>query len=186
MLTRARDAFWATGPVATSISDLCTATGLVSGSIYKAFGSKAGLYHATLDAYLTSAIDWTRDVLGDPDTPRVRLETWLDGMASQFGSDTSGPVGCYAVQGATALGDIDDPWVRQRLAAHDRALLDEVSGALARLAAAEGADQAGRGDHVLRARLLLALMNGLAVEARKGITTAEAQDLLRAGLGQLT
>jgi len=110
-------------------------------------------------------------------------------MAAQFGGDSACPVGCYAVQGATSLGDVDDPWVRQRLAAHDRALLDEVSAALARVAAADGADRAhaaGTRDHVMGARLLLALMNGMAVEARKGVTTAQARHLLHAGLEQLT
>ncbi len=55
VVAKARDAFWANGISATSISDLGDATGLSVGSIYKAFDSKDGLCFRTLDDYLDGA-----------------------------------------------------------------------------------------------------------------------------------
>jgi TetR/AcrR family transcriptional repressor of nem operon len=47
----AMEAFRRTGYEGTSMRDLAEATGLGSGSIYAAFGSKEGLYLASLDLY---------------------------------------------------------------------------------------------------------------------------------------
>jgi TetR/AcrR family transcriptional repressor of nem operon len=52
----ARDAFWSHGYAATSIDDLCEATGLGRGSLYGAFGDKRSLYLTALDAYVASVI----------------------------------------------------------------------------------------------------------------------------------
>ncbi|MEU8333062.1 TetR/AcrR family transcriptional regulator [Micromonospora sp. NPDC048839] len=50
-VTAAMDAFRRKGYEGTSMRDLSEATGLGSGSIYAAFGSKDGLYLAVLDLY---------------------------------------------------------------------------------------------------------------------------------------
>jgi TetR/AcrR family transcriptional repressor of nem operon len=52
---RAMRVFWCKGYEATSISDLVEATGVQRGSLYAAFGSKQGLYHAALDRYGSSS-----------------------------------------------------------------------------------------------------------------------------------
>jgi TetR/AcrR family transcriptional repressor of nem operon len=50
-LSRAMQAFWAKGYEATSLDDLCEATGLGRSSLYAAFGDKRGLYLRALDRY---------------------------------------------------------------------------------------------------------------------------------------
>lgn len=50
-VSAAMEAFRRTGYEGTSMRDLAEATGLGSGSIYAAFGSKEGLYLAALDLY---------------------------------------------------------------------------------------------------------------------------------------
>jgi AcrR family transcriptional regulator len=179
-VARARDAFWECGVAGTSITDLCRATGLASGSIYKAWGSKAGLHHATLDDYLTTALAQVARVLRGSPSARAGLERWLDGVAAAAGGE-AGPAGCYAV--TSALESAPDPWVRERLAHHDRALRDELTDAVARAVAAGDLRSA---DPAADARLLQVVVNGVQVEARKGISTDAARAVLRSALDRLT
>src|SRR6185436_12180696 len=44
-------AFWRSGYLATSIPDLSTATGLLPGSLYAAFGSKEAMFETALKRY---------------------------------------------------------------------------------------------------------------------------------------
>ena len=48
--------FWSRGYAATSMSELIQKTGLKSGSIYAGFGSKQGLFEASIDYYATSSL----------------------------------------------------------------------------------------------------------------------------------
>lgn len=54
-LERAMEAFWARGYEATSLDDLCTATGLSRSSLYAAFGDKHALLLHALDRYEESS-----------------------------------------------------------------------------------------------------------------------------------
>lgn len=179
-VTRAREAFWEGGVAGTSISDLCRATGLASGSIYKAWGSKAGLHHATLDDYLAAALAAATGLLRDSPSPRAGLAAWLDAAADAAGGE-AGPAGCYAV--TCALDSSDDPWVRARLTRHDRAVHDEVTSAVARAVAA---GELGSADPAADARLLQVIVHGVQVEARKGISADAARAVLRTALERLT
>ncbi|MGF1662417.1 MAG: TetR/AcrR family transcriptional regulator [Kineosporiaceae bacterium] len=178
-VAHAREAFWDGGVAGTSISDLCRATGLASGSIYKAWGSKAGLHHATLDDYLDTALAEAVRALRESPSPRTGVDRWLDSVARAAGGE-AGPAGCYAV--TCALDSSEDPWVRERLARHDRAVHDELTGALARAAAA---GELRSTDPAADARLLQVLVHGLQVEARKGVSTDSARTLLRTALERL-
>lgn len=51
-LDRATDVFWAKGYEATSLDDLCEATGLSRSSLYAAFGTKRDLLLQSVDRYV--------------------------------------------------------------------------------------------------------------------------------------
>src|SRR5262245_46979857 len=53
-LERATEAFWNAGYAATSLDDLCEATGMNRPSLYGAFGDKRALYLQALDRYAES------------------------------------------------------------------------------------------------------------------------------------
>ncbi|MDJ0768992.1 MAG: TetR/AcrR family transcriptional regulator [Ilumatobacter sp.] len=175
----ARDAFWANGIAATSISDLSEATGLSVGSIYKAFENKAALCHRTLDTYLDEGLAATIDVLESGPTPLDGINAYLDVVATRAG-DRSPTRGCYAVGVAMELAATDEP-VRRRLRAHDRKLRAAVRRALAN-AVADGQLDC---DPERGARLLTTAVNGVQVEARKGIRRDEARDILDMALSAL-
>lgn len=56
-LERAMQVFWAKGYEATSLDDLCEATGLGRSSLYAAFGDKQALYVRALDRYEDAAVE---------------------------------------------------------------------------------------------------------------------------------
>jgi TetR/AcrR family transcriptional regulator, transcriptional repressor for nem operon len=70
------------GYYATSLLDLELATGLKAPSIYKAFGSKAGIFNATLDRY-------RRDVVDRRVREHLRPELGLGGIRTFFTSTYS-------------------------------------------------------------------------------------------------
>lgn len=179
VVATARDAFWANGVAGTSISDLSEATGLSVGSIYKAFRSKSGLFHATLEDYLQKGRELMAAVLGSSDRAIEGLEAWLEGHAQVSGE--GGPTsGCYAVACTNEVVPTDETATRL-LREHDEAVRRLIGRAIAD-AVAQGDLRA---DPTMGARMLLAVANGVAVDARKGITTEEARAALALALDAL-
>ena len=174
-LARVRDAFWAGGVRATSIGDLSAATGLTAGSLYKAFESKGALLTRVLDEYLERGLAWTAGLLGSAPDPLDGVEAWL-GAIADAASDDSPTRGCFAVQCAAELA-ATDPEVRTRLARHDAALLALVRARLAAVPAGPDPDA--------WAPLLVTLVNGLQLQARKGIAPDEAHALVATAMAAL-
>ncbi|MEM7272901.1 MAG: TetR/AcrR family transcriptional regulator [Actinomycetota bacterium] len=179
VVDRARNAFWAQGVAATSIADLSDATGLSVGSIYKAFKSKDQLCALTLEDYLQQAQEHLADTLAAAPTPWDGLRAWLEDIIDQA-VDTSPTRGCYAVELAAERAAVDDR-VRSLLVDHDAVIRDTVA------AAVRDAVGAGRvsGDADGVARLICTTINGLQVDARKGLTRPEARATIDTMLGAL-
>ncbi len=175
VIAATREAFWSRGVSATSVADISDATGLSVGSIYKAFSSKTELCHRTLDDYLTRGQKRLKSLFADAPTPVDALETWVEQVAAQAGDD-SPTGGCYAVFCAAELAETD-PAVRALLKAHDRAILGYLADALRD---GEFACEPHSG-----ARLLYTTVNGLMIEARKGIGVDEARATLSLALDGL-
>jgi TetR/AcrR family transcriptional regulator, transcriptional repressor for nem operon len=89
---------------ATSVRDLESATGLKAPSIYKAFGSKAGLFEVALDRYCRDVVDRRVD-------EHLRSELGLAGIRSFFTSTYSvEPLpthGCLLTNSAIEFSAID-------------------------------------------------------------------------------
>jgi TetR/AcrR family transcriptional repressor of nem operon len=65
-LESAMHVFWAKGYEATSLDDLCEATGLGRSSLYAAFGDKRGLYLSALDRYEETGVHRIAAALARP------------------------------------------------------------------------------------------------------------------------
>ncbi len=118
-LDRAMRAFWAKGYEATSLDDLCEATGLSRSSLYSAFGDKHALLLRTLDRYEEISAARIADALGRRLPIREALAALLDGFVDRI---VSGPgrQGCFIGNCAAEL------------ARHDRQALDRVRRSLER------------------------------------------------------
>ncbi len=179
VVERARNAFWSGGIAATSITDLSAATGLSTGSLYKAFGSKAGLTDRTLHDYLETSYEQVRQLVDDAPSGLAGLRAWLD-VAVATASDPGPTRGCYAVVCAVELSDCDER-ARERLRRHDERLRAVLAGAVRR-AVSEGDLRA---DPEAGARLLLTTVVGLQVDARKGVSPDAARSTLELALHAL-
>ncbi|MEM9464709.1 MAG: TetR/AcrR family transcriptional regulator [Actinomycetota bacterium] len=169
VIARARDRFWGHGVAATSIADLSEATGLSVGSIYKAFKSKDQLCARTLEDYVDQAQARASSRLDDSASALDGLRAWLDDYLQQATIDAP-TCGCYAVELATERAAVDDT-VRDILVAHDAAMRTIVGRCVGR------AVDAGElsGDPEGLTRLVLTTVNGLQVDARKGLAAVDAR-----------
>ena len=77
LLDKAMQVFWDKGYVAASLQDLVDATGVNRGSIYHAFGDKAGLFDEVLEHYLSDSP--VRLLIANADTaaPRQAIESLI-------------------------------------------------------------------------------------------------------------
>jgi TetR/AcrR family transcriptional repressor of nem operon len=79
-LDRAMDIFWSKGYEATSLDDLCAATGLSRSSLYATFGSKRNLLLQTVDRYVEQRTPNLTATLARPGPIREAFA----GLARQF------------------------------------------------------------------------------------------------------
>ncbi len=93
-LGSAMQAFWARGYRATSIDDLCAATGLSRSSLYAAYGGKRALLHLALERYEQDALRRIRAVLAQPLPVREAIAAFIDGQIERI---VAGPgrAGCF-------------------------------------------------------------------------------------------
>ncbi len=71
------DVFWKKGFEGATMSDLVTATGLIKGSLYAAFGDKRAMYLKALALYDQTAIDGAVRLLTGSGSPEKRIGQFL-------------------------------------------------------------------------------------------------------------
>ncbi|WP_393100234.1 TetR/AcrR family transcriptional regulator [Streptomyces sp. LN325] len=120
VVASAMEAFRRTGYEGTSMRDLAEATGLGSGSIYAAFGSKEGLYLAALDLYRQSYAVPLTDLLRSGGDAREVIREVFVGAVDEIARDGS-RLACLIVAGAMERAR-DDVRVGQRLRSTTRSL----------------------------------------------------------------
>ena len=73
-LDRAMEVFWANGYYDTSIDELISRTGLHRAAVYERFGSKRGLFEATLRRYRERVVAKLVAPLAGPDAARADID----------------------------------------------------------------------------------------------------------------
>nr|WP_216821060.1 TetR/AcrR family transcriptional regulator [Singulisphaera sp. GP187] len=151
--------FWAHGYHATSLDDLCEATGLLRGSLYGAFGDKHGMLLAALDHYAEGAVAKLSERLNPTLPPRDALRAALM-HHTRIASALTGLRGCFVTN--TALEMLPDDG---ELSARIESIMRRISTLLA--AAVIRGQTAGVFDTALNERavgdFLLCLTQGLRV-----------------------
>lgn len=105
-LERAMQAFWAKGFKATSLDDLCGATGLSRSSLYAAFGGKRALLHRSLERYEAQSLARINDALARPVPVRVAIAGFIADLIDRI---VAGPGrrGCFIGNCAVELARQD-------------------------------------------------------------------------------
>jgi AcrR family transcriptional regulator len=162
-LEAAMKVFWRLGYEGASLAELTKAMGINSPSLYAAFGSKEGLFTAVLDHYDARRRQCMADVLAAP-TAREVAERLLHGLVALV-TDPHEPPGCLFLQGGLSCG-VTTPEIPQELARR-RAWLEEALHERFRRARDTG-DLPASADPAALAGYLVAICNGIAIEAASG------------------
>jgi AcrR family transcriptional regulator len=177
-LAQATAAFWDAGYAATSLDDLCAATGMNRPSLYGAFGDKHALYRAALERYRDTARLGLADALA-PERPLAEALRHVYRLAlGLYFSGDGAPRGCFLI--GTALTEaVGDDSVRAAL----NASLREIDKAFeTRLARAHRSGELQHGDPAMLARLASAVLYFLAIRSRAGEPRAALEAVADAGV----
>lgn len=164
-LDSAMQVFWRKGYEGASMVDLTSAMGINSPSLYAAYGSKEGLFRAVLERYEARRDQFMSEVFAAA-TAKDVASLFLHGVAD-FAADTGGqnPPGCLLLQSGMTCGDSDIP---DELARH-RAIKEKALCERFLRARAEG-DLPENTDPAALARYVMAVSNGMCVQAASGAT----------------
>lgn len=158
----------------TSISDLNKVLGLTSGSIYKAWGDKRGLFLAALDRYVELRAKAMRECIASADTGRGKIAAVLAHYA-RMSSEAAGRTGCLVIETAVELS-VADAEIATRIAAQQQ----QREAQLRRLIEEAQRDGSVRSDldAALTARLLLTIQQGMRVLGKTGALGQDMQPLV--------
>ena len=169
--------FWRKGYEGASLSDLTEAMGITRPSLYAAFGNKEALFVKALDLYEREKLAYVTEALAAP-TARQVAERMLRGSLANQTSEYE-PKGCLGVISTIACGDAAESirgMVIARRASSCRAMLDRFERAKA-----EG-DLPPEVDIEGLTAYLLALLQGMAVQAGSGVPVDQLERLVETSL----
>lgn len=171
VLDKAAQAFWDEGYCATSMTRLVAATRLNPGSLYAAFGSKAGLFSEALDHYGARSAARIEQDLAAADSPLAGIRRYLDELAATV-AEPQARRGCLLVNTVLELAHRDAP-LRAQLNRH----FDAIEGLFRRaLEAAQARGELAPGkDPSALASFLMTSIWGLRVLAGTGPAPARAR-----------
>lgn len=171
VLDRIMGVFWAKGYEGTSVSDLESATGLLKGSLYAAFGSKAEMYIRALTRYHAEMVVVGADALDASENPEAALR----GFMSAPLEDASGH-GCFLCNASADRADADTATSEQVARSFAR-LEAAIAGLVARTRPSWDAAACQQ-----RASLLLTTYAGLRILSRSKADRNMMQRAVKAAL----
>lgn len=159
--------FWRHGYEGVSLNDLTAAIGIAPPSLYSAFGSKAGLYRETLDRYLglPRALQNIKATTTLQETVEAMLHKAIDAV-----TDPAAERGCMISSGMIQCGP-DHAELARELAERRNQMREMIAETLGHWLDRERA--------VSLARYLVAVLQGLSVQAYDGASRQELQQVSR-------
>ncbi|GAA1694913.1 TetR/AcrR family transcriptional regulator [Fodinicola feengrottensis] len=167
-LRQAMEVFWARGYEGTSISDLTTAIGINSPSLYAAFSCKEALFREAVELYGKIEGGTSERALTREPTARAAVEAMLRDNVSVY-TETDTPPGCMVVLAATVSNPVNDG-VRDFLADCRREFVDLLHRRLER-GIADG-DVPADADIAAMTEFYATVLHGLSIRARDGSSAA--------------
>ena len=169
-LVAALRVFWSKGYEGASMTDLTEAMGITRPSLYAAFGNKEELFRKALDLYEREKLCYMGEALKAPSARGVAQHLLEGALANQTGA--SEPHGCLGVITSIACGAEAESIrleVLERGKVAYAALVERMEQAIA------DGDFHGPVDADGITKYLIALLQGMAVQAGAGATREELQ-----------
>lgn len=160
--------FWRHGYEGVSIGDLTKAIGIAPPSLYGAFGSKAGLYREAVARYDESFGRFDAPAVGSAGSLAQAVRLLLEGAVRAV-THPDREAGCMISSGMVACHP-DHAELARDAAARREAMRRRIADALASFGKADEMDRLSR--H------LTAVMQGISIQARDGVTEAELREIV--------
>ncbi len=155
------------------MTELTAAMGITKPSLYAAFGNKEALFHKALDLYEREKLAYVGAALEQPTARLVAEKLMLGTLEMQSG--TSDPKGCLAVISSVACS-AESESIKADVASRRES---STAALVARFQTAQDNGELPDGlDARSLARYLLALMQGMSIQASGGATCAELRQLV--------
>ena len=175
-LSAALSVFWSKGYEGASLTDLTEAMGITRPSLYAAFGNKEALFRKALDLYEREKLAFMSQALDAPSARGVAERMLNSALDMQTGS---GPRGCLNVISSLACGSEAEA-VKAEVVAR-RASSEEALRHRFERAQSEG-DLPANVDASGLVRYLLAILQGMAVQAGSGVSRQDLSQLVSIAL----
>lgn len=172
-LDRAIRLFWTRGYEATSVRDLTEALGIAAPSLYNAFGDKQRLFAEAVTVYDRAYGGFIEAALTEEPDAR-RAVTRLFTEAPERYTRRGLPTGCLIVSGDAGT---DDPRVRRVV--HD--VREQKTALVAVKIRADDPPDSAPAPEAL-ARYVMAVLGGIAQQARDGVTREQLDGLAAAAV----
>jgi AcrR family transcriptional regulator len=176
-LAAALRVFWRRGYEGASMAELTEAMGITKPSLYAAFGNKEALFRKALDLYEREKLGYVQGALEAP-TARGVAERLLRG-ALDMQTSSCDPKGCLRVISSIACSPEAESIrseVMARRVSSERAMVDRFERARQEGELPESFDAKGL------ARYLIAILQGLTLQAGAGATPEELAKLVDTSL----
>jgi AcrR family transcriptional regulator len=173
------ETFWELGYEGAALSDLCTAMGINSASIYNSFGSKEDLFREAIALYGDSDGSATDRALREAATARAAVEGMLRGNLDVYANPRT-PNGCMVVLSATNYSPRNKP-IRDHLVWRRRDTVVALEKRLER--AVDEGELPADVDVKVVASFYGTVLHGLSIEARDGVPVARLQSTVDVAMG---
>jgi AcrR family transcriptional regulator len=177
-LARAMEVFWAKGFEGASLTDLTSAMGIASPSLYAAFGSKEALFREALALYTATEGTEIWGAVTRATTAYGAVEGYLMATAREF-SRSNKPSGCLVVLSALHASETNEA-VRDVVVAKRQQNVQELAQQLARGVAT--GEIAPTIDLEAVARFYVTVQQGMSIQARDGADRATLEAIARSAL----
>lgn len=175
-LAAALRVFWTRGYEGASLTDLTEGMGITRPSLYAAFGNKEALFRQALDLYEREKLAYIGEAMKEP-TARAVAEYLLQGaIETATGNESRGCMGVIASVACQAVEPSIREDINKRAEKAKRLIIDRMQKAI------NDGEFSAPVDAEAMTRYLLAIMQGMSVQAQSGATREELTQVADAAL----
>lgn len=175
-LAAALRVFWTRGYEGASLTDLTEGMGITRPSLYAAFGNKEALFRQALDLYEREKLAYIGEAMKEA-TARAVAEYLLQGaIETATGNESRGCMGVIASVACQAVEPSIREDINKRAEKAKRLIVDRMRKAI------DDGEFSAPVDAEAITRYLLAIMQGMSVQAQSGATREELTQVADAAL----